>query len=44
MVAHLKGEQVERAIDTGVHLVTHDNMDQPEMKELLTPDLSQWLK
>ena len=25
MVAHLKGEQVERTIDTGVHLVTHDN-------------------
>ena len=44
MVAHLKGEKVERTIDTGVHLATHDNMDQPEMKELLSPDLSQWLK
>ncbi len=44
MVAHLKGEKVERTIDTGVHLATHDNMDQPEMKSLLSPDLSQWLK
>ena len=44
MVAHLKGEKVARTIDTGVHLATHDNMDQPEMKNLLSPDLSQWLK
>ena len=44
MVTHLKGGQVERIIDTGVHLVTRDTMDQPEMKALLTPDLSQWLK
>jgi ribose transport system substrate-binding protein len=44
MVAHIKGEKVERTIDTGVHLATHDNMDQPEMKSLLSPDLSQWLK
>ena len=27
MVAHLKGEKVERTIDTGVHLATRDNMD-----------------
>ena len=44
MVTHLKGGQVERTIDTGVHLITRDSMDQPEMKALLTPDLSQWLK
>ena len=44
MVTHLKGGKVERTIDTGVHLITHDTMDQPEMKALLTPDLSQWLK
>jgi ribose transport system substrate-binding protein len=40
MVAHLKGEPVEKRIDTGVHVVTRDNMDQPEMKALLHPDLS----
>ena len=39
MVAHLKGEQVEKWIDTGVHVATHDNMDTPEMKALLEPDL-----
>ena len=40
MVAHLKGQPVERRIDTGVHVATPDNMDQPEMKALLHPDLS----
>jgi len=44
MVAHLKGEPVEKRVDTGVHLATRDNMDTPEMKELLQPDLSKWLK
>jgi ribose transport system substrate-binding protein len=44
MVAHLKGETVERRVDTGVQLVSRENMDQPEMKELLSPDLSKWLK
>ncbi len=44
MVAHLRGEKVERTIDTGVQLATPMNMDDPAMKELLSPDLSQWLK
>jgi ribose transport system substrate-binding protein len=44
MVAHLHGEQVERRIDTGVHLVTRETMDQPDTKELIQPDLSRWLK
>jgi len=44
MAQHLKGEKVEKRIDTGVAMVTADNMDQPENKELLEPDLSQWLK
>jgi ribose transport system substrate-binding protein len=44
MVTHLKGGKVDRTIETGVHLVTHDNMDQPDMKALIEPDLSQWLK
>ncbi len=43
IVAHLKGEKVERRIDTGVHLATKEGMDTPEMKELLSPDLSKWL-
>ncbi|HXB56850.1 MAG TPA: substrate-binding domain-containing protein [Vicinamibacteria bacterium] len=44
MVAHLRGQTVEKRIDTGVHLATREVMDQPEMKELLSPDLSKWLK
>lgn len=44
LVTHLKGGPVERRIDTGVHLVTRDNMTQPDMKALIEPDLSQWLK
>ena len=43
MVAHLKGQR-SRRIDTGVHVATQENMEQPEMKALLEPDLSQWLK
>jgi ribose transport system substrate-binding protein len=44
MAAHIRGEKVERRIDTGVSVVTKENMDQPDMKELVHPDLSQWLK
>ena len=44
LVAHIRGEKVERRIDTGVKLATPEHMDQPEMKELLQPDLSKWLK
>lgn len=40
MVAHLKGQPVEKWIDTGVHVATKDNMDTPEIKALLQPDLS----
>jgi ribose transport system substrate-binding protein len=39
MVAHLKGEKVEKWIDTGVHVATKENMDTPEMKPLVEPDL-----
>ena len=40
MVAHLKGQPVEKRIDTGVHVATKANMDTPEMKALLEPDLN----
>jgi ribose transport system substrate-binding protein len=40
IVAHLRGEPVEKVIDTGVVLATSDNMDSPEIKALLSPDLS----
>jgi ribose transport system substrate-binding protein len=44
MVAHLKGEKVERRIDTGVRVISTADMDTPEAKELLKPDLDRWLK
>ncbi|HOW84698.1 MAG TPA: substrate-binding domain-containing protein [Candidatus Aminicenantes bacterium] len=40
VVAHLKGEPVEKVVDTGVVLATRDNMDAPDIKGLLSPDLS----
>jgi len=44
MVKHLQGEPVEKRIDTGVVLVTPENMQQPEIKELLYPPLDKYLK
>jgi ribose transport system substrate-binding protein len=44
LVSHIKGEPVEKRIDTGVHLATGENMKSPDMKELLTPDIAKWLK
>lgn len=37
MVAHLEGETVPKRISTGEKLATSENMDEPEMKELLAP-------
>jgi len=39
MVAHIKGEKVEKWIDTGVHVATKANMDSAEVKPLVEPDL-----
>ncbi len=44
MIEHLQGKQVEKRIDTGVVLVTQDNCEQPEIKELLYPPLEKYLK
>jgi ribose transport system substrate-binding protein len=41
MVKHLRGEKVEPRIDTGVHLVTRDILDRPDIRQLVHPDLSQ---
>jgi ribose transport system substrate-binding protein len=43
-VKHLRGEKVEKRIDTGVVLVTSENMNQPAIKELLYPPLDKYLK
>ena len=39
----LAGRAVEPRIDTGVAVVTHDNMGQPEFADLLNPDLKKYL-
>ncbi len=44
LVRHLRGDQVRRRIDTGSALVTKENLDQPEIHDLLNPDLTEWLK
>jgi ribose transport system substrate-binding protein len=44
MFDHLSGKAVEKRIDTGVYVVTPENMDTPEMKDLLYPPLDKYLK
>ncbi len=43
IVKHLRGEKVERRIDTGARIVDKASMTQPDVKELLKPDLKKWL-
>jgi ribose transport system substrate-binding protein len=43
MVAHLKGQPVGKRIDTGSTLVTKENLDSPDIKALVSPDLKTWL-
>ena len=44
MVDSLSGKPVEKKIDTGVMLVTKDNLETPDVKTLLHPPLDQYLK
>ena len=44
MFAHLEGRKVEKRIDTGVYVVTPENMETSEMKDLLYPPLDKYLK
>jgi ribose transport system substrate-binding protein len=43
MIAHLRNQPVEKRIDTGVTLVTPENMDEPAMKELTNPPVDKYL-
>lgn len=43
LMKHLRGETVEKRIDTGVTVVTRENMEQPEIKELIYPPLDKYL-
>ncbi len=43
-VSAVKGEKFEKSIDTGVTLVTPENMNTPEIQTLLNPPIDQYLK
>jgi hypothetical protein len=40
----LRGQKVDPVIDTGVGFVTKENMNQPDVAELLNPPLDQYLQ
>ena len=42
-VRHLRGQSIDKRIDTGSTLVTRDNLDSPDIKALVSPDLKTWL-
>jgi ribose transport system substrate-binding protein len=44
VVAKLKGQPVERRVDTGSTVARPDNMNEPAVRALLEPDLARWLK
>ena len=44
LVKHLRGEAVEKRIDTGVTLITPATLDDPASRELLSPPLDRYLK
>jgi ribose transport system substrate-binding protein len=44
LVDHLHGGRPERRIDTGATLVTADNLNQPDIRELLSPPIDRYLK
>lgn len=35
LVGHLNGQQVEQRVDTGVHLITRENLNDPDIQKLL---------
>lgn len=43
MTAHLRGASVESRLDTGAQLVDRENLERPEIRELVSPDLARWL-
>ena len=43
MTARLRGQPVERRIDTGARVATKDNVDSAEITQVIQPDLKKWL-
>jgi ribose transport system substrate-binding protein len=44
MMQVLEGKEVEKRIDTGVHFIEQDDLEKPELKEVIDPDIEKWLK
>jgi ribose transport system substrate-binding protein len=44
VVAHLRGEKVDKRIDTGVTLAVPEDLDDPALQELLDPPIDRYLK
>lgn len=44
LVQHLDGKKVEKRIDTGVQLITRENMEEPAMKALLHPPIKEYVR
>jgi len=44
MVDHINKKKVQRKIDTGVQVVTRENMNEPAINELIYPPLDKYLK
>ncbi len=44
VVEHIQGRKVAKRIDTGVSMVTQENMGQPDMAALLAPPIARYLK
>lgn len=43
MAKHLRGEPIEKRVDTGAVFITKANMDAPDTQEVVRPDLKTWL-
>jgi ribose transport system substrate-binding protein len=43
MVDHLRGRPVSKLVDTGVQLVTPENVDTPAVKDVISPPLNKYL-
>jgi len=44
MIDHLRGQKVEKRIDTGVAIVTPENLSDPKSQELLHPPIEEYVK
>ena len=44
LVRHIRGETVEKRIDTGSIVATAENMNEPAVAGLLAPDFQRWLE